>query len=166
MKAKARTQQDRPYQWPVNLATYDRGLTLTVAEKAELEFLVPRDGGLGMKLNRRSFLVLQRLAQPIKDVLSFTGANQAIFYCLFRIVARQANILDRTFWSWTESEWVEVLCPTQRQFMRRYKPRGNVRPHLMAVSYLLCEFTGLQLYCWRFMTWRTQSSALDFGISP
>jgi integrase len=143
MKAKARTQQDRPYQRPVNLATYDRGLTLTVAEKAELEFLVPRDGGLGMKLNRRSFLVLQRLAQPIKDVLSFTGANQAIFYCLFRIVARQANILDRTFWSWTESEWVEVLCPTQRQFMRRYKPRGNVRPHLMAVSYLLCEFTAL-----------------------
>jgi len=83
------------------------------------------------------------LAQPLKDVLSFTGANQAIFYCLFRIVARQTNILGRSFWGWTESEWVEVPCPTQRRFMRRYKPRGNVRPHLMAVSYLLCDFTAL-----------------------
>jgi hypothetical protein len=64
--------------------------------KAELEFLVPHDGALGMKLNRRSFSVLQRLVQPIKDVLAFTGANQAIFYCVFRIVARQTNILDST----------------------------------------------------------------------
>src|SRR5260370_27867199 len=127
----------------MNIATYERSGALTTPEKAELEFLVPRDGALGMKLNRRSFSVLHRLAQPIKDVLSFTGASQAIFYCLFRIVARQTNILDRTFWSWTESEWIEVLCPTQRRFMRRYKPRGNVRPHLMAVSYLLCEFTAL-----------------------
>jgi hypothetical protein len=143
MKAEARTQQHQSYQWPVSLGAYDRSFALSAAEKAELEFLVPRDGALGMKLNRRSFSVLHRLVQPITDVLSFTGANQAIFYCLFRIVARQTNIVDRTFWSWTESEWVEVLCPTKLQFARRYKPRGNVRPHLMAVSYLLCDFTAL-----------------------
>jgi hypothetical protein len=102
MKAQARTQQHQSYKWPVSIAAYDRSLALSAAEKAELEFLVPRDGALGMKLNRRSFAVLQRLVQPIKDVLAFTGANQAIYYCLFRIVARQTNILDRTFWSWTE----------------------------------------------------------------
>jgi integrase len=143
VRTKARSQQCQPYQGSVNLAAYDRSVVLSAAEKAELESLVPRDGALGMKLNRRTFAVLQRLAQPLKDVLSFTGANQAIFYCLFRIVARQTNILGRSFWGWTKSEWVEVLCPTQRRFMRRYKPRGNVRPHLMAVSYLLCDFTAL-----------------------
>jgi hypothetical protein len=105
--------------------------------------LVPHDGTLGIKLNRRSFAILQRLAQPLKDVLSFTGANQAIFYCLFRIVARKTNVLGKSFWGWSESDWIEVLCPTQSRFLRRYKPRGNVRPHLMAVSYLLCDFAAL-----------------------
>jgi len=143
MKAQARSQQCQSYRWPVNLAAYDRRVALTTAEREELEFLVPRDGEPGMKLNRRSLAVLQRLARPIKDVLSLTEANQAIFYCLFRIIARQTNVLGRTFWGWTESEWLEVLCPTQRHFMRHYKPRGNVRPHLMAVSYLLCDFAAL-----------------------
>lgn len=142
MKAQARIAQYQSYEWPVNLTAYDRNVTLSAAEKAELEFLVPRNG-LGMKLNRRSFAVLQRVAQPLKDVLSFTGANQALFYCLFRIVARKTNILGKTFWGWSESDWIEVLCPTQRRFLHRYKPRGNVRPHLMAVSYLLCDFTAL-----------------------
>ncbi len=54
MKAQARTQQYQPYQWPVNVAVYDR-LALSAAEKAELEFLAPRDGALGMKLNCRNF---------------------------------------------------------------------------------------------------------------
>lgn len=143
MRTQVRSQQRQPYQWPVNVAAYDRTFALSAAEKAELEFLVPRDGGLGMKLNRRSFAVLKRLAQPLKDVLSFTGANQALFYCLFRIVARKTNVLEKTFWGWSESDWIEVLCPTQLRFLHRYSPRGNVRPHLMAVSYLLCGFTAL-----------------------
>jgi integrase len=142
MKAQARSQQCQSYPWPVNLAAYDCRVTLTTAEREELEFLVPRDGASGMKLNRRSFAVLQRLAQPIQDVLSITEADQTIFYCLFRIVARQTNVLGRTIWGWTESDWIELLCPTQRRFMRRFKPRGNVRPHLMAVSYLLCDFAA------------------------
>jgi integrase len=144
MKTQARSPQCQSYQWPVNIAAYDRRVELTIAEREELQFLVPRNGALGMKLNGRSLAVLQRLAQPIKDVLSFTKANQAIYYCLFRIVARRTNVLGRTFWGWTESDWIEVLCPSQRRFMRRYKPRGNVRPHLMAVSYLLCDFAALR----------------------
>jgi len=143
MRTQAAGQQRESYRWPVNIALYDRSVTLTTAEQAELEFLFPRTGGLGMKLSRGSFTVLQRLSQPIKDVLSFTEASQAIFYCLFRIVSRQANVLGRTFWDWSEKEWIELLCPTQRDFMRRFKPRGNVRPHLMAVSYLLCDFAAL-----------------------
>jgi hypothetical protein len=79
MRTQVLSQKWQPYQWPVNVAAYDRTIALSAAEKAELEFLVPQHGALGMKLNRRSFVVLKRLAQPLKDVLSFTGANQAIF---------------------------------------------------------------------------------------
>jgi integrase len=143
MKTQASPQPQPPYQWPVNPADYDRSPTLSPIEKSELEMLKPRDGTLGMKLNRRSFARLQRFAQPIKDVLSCTGANRTIFYCLFRIVVKEMNVREKAFWGWSESEWIEILCPTQRRFMRRYKPRGNVRPHLMALAYLLCDFAAL-----------------------
>jgi len=57
MKAQALSQQRQSYQWPVRVAAYDRRVALTTAEQAELEFLVPRDGTLGMKRTRRSLLV-------------------------------------------------------------------------------------------------------------
>lgn len=144
MKAQqAESQQQQSYRWPVNLAAYDRSVALTPVEQAELEFLVPRDGTLGIKRTRRTLLLLKRLIHPLDDVLSLTGANPLIVYRLFRIIARQTNLLGRTLWGWTESEWVEILCPTQPQFVRRHRDFPNLRLHLLAVSYLLGDFAAL-----------------------
>ena len=144
MKVPIHTTKHPTYQWPVNLAEYDRSPVLSSAERVEMEILVPCDGTYGAPLSGRSFSVLKRLTQPIKDVLFLTGANRITFNCLVRIVVKEMNIREKAFWGWDDSDWIETLRPTQRAFMQRYQPRANVRPHLMAVGYLLCDFRTLR----------------------
>ena len=144
MKRAGHTAEHLTYQWPVNPAAYDRSPILSPAERTEMQILVPREGKSGMLLSRRSFSVLNRLTEPIKDVLILTGADKNTLHALLRIVIKEMNIREEAFWGWEDADWVEILSPTQRVFMRHYVPRGNVRPHLMAVGYLLCDFRGLR----------------------
>ncbi len=65
------TSLSPPWQWPLDLASYDRAAELSPAERTELAHLLAPGADL---LRRRRLAILDRLVRPIQDVLVWTQA--------------------------------------------------------------------------------------------
>lgn len=86
---------------------------------------------------------LSPLLQPIYDVLKITAACNAARNSAIHLLVEEMHLRRTTFWAWTEAEWLEVLCPTEREFHVRHRWSGNCRQYVIAISYLLSGFTNI-----------------------
>ncbi|MBA3714808.1 MAG: tyrosine-type recombinase/integrase [Pyrinomonadaceae bacterium] len=134
---------DSPWQWRVNLASYDRHQRLRLSEQEALADLNERfDAGL-KHWPEKSRTALWSVLQPLHDVLDVTGAAKAPRNSAVHLLIREVHQRQSTYWAWTEAEWLEVLCPTEHDFHVRHKWSGNCRQYAIAISYLLCGFSSI-----------------------
>lgn len=122
---------------------YDRAGELTPAETTEVAYLARRRAQYG-HWPRRTLAILQRLRQPVVDVLAVTGGTKRGVACaVTAVLVLEMHARQRTFWAWTPAEWIETLGTSEWRFAQRFPISREARQHLMAVSYLLCGFEDL-----------------------
>jgi len=134
-----------PWTWPVDLAHYDRSPDLGEAERAELKRV----------MRRKPFHVypstkerLHRLLEPIQDVFTVTHLNAQICSETMRVLVVEMYRRGKTFWAWSEQEWVDIIGPSYSAFARRYGRRYGVGQHparreLPVLAYLLCSLAEI-----------------------
>ena len=132
------TSLSPPWQWPLDLASYDRAAELSPAERTELAHLLAPGADL---LRRRRLAILDRLVRPIQDVLVWTQAALDKHSTVRRALLLEMARRDKSMWGWSAEEWRESLCLDPEEATRRYGwRRGNHHParqYLVAIAYLL-----------------------------
>ncbi len=132
MNQPSRPAQAQPiWQWPINVAMYNRSPMLSEEESAELEYLVQAHH----QAHRRTRSALHRLLQPIDDVLAYTNAPRSKRPEIVRVLLVEMQRRNIAFWGWTMEQWQESIGPNQSAFARRYRLHG--RHYLPLLAYLL-----------------------------
>jgi len=132
----------RCWQWPIDLNTYDRTPSLSMAEQAELEKLVlQRYSGADQPGQP-----LQRLIWPVNDALELMEATPWASQGTRKVLIQEMHRRQTSFWNWTHDEWIDLFCPTFPLFDRRYHVYRGTRPQLLAVAYLLNDFTDIHVF--------------------
>jgi hypothetical protein len=127
----------------VDLQPYHRPQVLTPEERKALADLNERfDTGL-KAWPKMIYAALSQLLQPIYELLRITQAARAPRNSVIHLLVQEMHQRQKPYWAWTEDEWLEVLCPTEREFHLRHKWSGNCRQYAVAVSYLLCGFSKI-----------------------
>ncbi|MFN8475527.1 MAG: site-specific integrase [Anaerolineae bacterium] len=142
-KACPAAMSEQTWHWPVDITAYRRASDLSALEAAELAYLVHRHAVSNGHWAPRSYQVLERLRRPVMDVLALTGADEQTRSTTLTVIVAEMHRRQRAFWGWTSDEWVETLCASGAAFEQRHATTHSCRAHLLALSYLLCDFQGL-----------------------
>ncbi len=134
-----------PWTWPVDLARYDRSPDLSEAERAELKRVMRRKP---FHLDPSTKERLHRLLQPIQDVFMVIHQNPTICSETVRVLVIEMDRRGKTFWAWSEQEWLDIIGPNYRTFARRYGRSYGVGQHparreLPVLAYLLCSLADI-----------------------
>ncbi len=130
----------KPWCWSEELARYDRSGQFTSREqRAFARFASTRK--LSGFWERHARPDLDRLLQPLDDVLALTGASQFHRNGAVIILLRAMSRLQTSVWTWSDQEWVGVLCASRELFTQEHQGQNAYRPYLIAVGYLLGNFT-------------------------
>lgn len=147
----AMSQQPRPHllqerksgwQWPLDLARYDRTPQLRPAEQEELDMVMCRRNA-GASHLYSNVKYLQRLLHPIQDALRWTQVPDSTGRSVVSILMQEMDRRRTSFWGWTHDEWIEIFGPSTPAFVQRYNVPRDARVHLLAFGYLLGVFTDL-----------------------
>lgn len=133
------------WTWPVDIACYDRSPDLNEDERAELKRVMQRKP---FHLYPSTKVLLHRLLQPLQDVFTVTHLSSSIWPDTMRVLVVEMYRRDKTFWAWTETEWMDIIGPSYPAFARRYGRRYGVGQHparreLPVLAYLLCSLADL-----------------------
>ena len=131
------------WQWLVDPLSYQRRPALSVTEREALAVLNGRFRVGSKAWPEPTETTLTGLLQPLYDTLEATGACRAARNSAVHLLIEEMHQRQTTFWAWTDAEWQEVLCPSEREFHVRHRWSGNCRQYVMAISYVLCGFTNL-----------------------
>jgi len=86
---------------------------------------------------------LMRLQKPIQDVIALRRWAISRFQRIRRLIYCEMLQRGTTFWEWSKAEWMEIICPTYQDCMKKYGPNIS-RPSLMDMAYLLGGVTDLR----------------------
>ncbi|HEX6477232.1 MAG TPA: hypothetical protein VF043_00195 [Ktedonobacteraceae bacterium] len=131
-----------PWSWPVDLARYERSPDLSEAERAELRRATRQQP---FHLHPSTTVLLRRLLQPLQDVFMVTHLSHNIWHEIVRVMVVEMSRRGKTFWAWSEAEWIDIIGPSYPAFARRYGRRyagGRQHParrELPVLAYLLCS---------------------------
>lgn len=130
------------WSWPVDVKLYDRTPTLYRQEEELLIALSlrPRRGPRAIYINKAIHSSLERLLTPVRDCLNAIGATRLAHTAVTSIIVKEMMRRLRPFWGWTQSEWIETLCPRSDLFIKRHKRCEGYRHDLISVAYLLGQF--------------------------
>lgn len=128
---------------PVDLRLCRRSRVLTPAERQALADLNKRFDAGYKPWPRQIVTALKQLLQPVYDALEIIKAAKTPRNSLVHLLVQEMHQRQKPYWVWTEDEWLEVLCPTEREFHLRHKWSGNCRQYAVAISYLLCGFSRI-----------------------
>ena len=70
--------------------------------------------------------------KPLEDVCTHIELQRKYWPNLKALMVRDMAERGRSFWSWTEHEWIESI-----------KKGGHEKPSVAAVAYVLCGFDSL-----------------------
>ncbi len=129
------------WQWPLHLDHYDCHPELTAEEWEALNLLQQRRAAGNMHWQVQTTGTLQRLLQPLDDVLDLTGANTGRRFHTIGYVIREMTRLEKPYWGWSTADWIDCLTVERGYFKDRF---GDFRIHLMSAAYLLCGFTDFK----------------------
>lgn len=132
-----------PPAWvcPVDVSPYDRSPQLSPDERVEFARLSEQQPPFQLRSSERRHL--QRLLQPIEEVFRLTHPNPAVCEVTRRVLLIEMAQRDKTFWAWSEAEWLEIIGPSYAAFAARYGRHepGDQHParrELPVLAYLLC----------------------------
>ena len=130
------------WEWPVDLARYDRSPTLSRREKEQIAYLATRHVGSGAgpwPENCKAALV--RLMGPVREVLNRVTKDANFRHHAIRALLKEMHRRGRPYWSWSDEEWLETVGPTSNDFLRHHKCKVLThRQPIFAVAYLLAQF--------------------------
>ena len=104
-------------------------------------------GGRGWHKSARP--ALARLLAPLHDTLDHLGAtttekrNNTVRTTVICLLIRAMHRHGRSFWAFTEDEWIEMLGGDYYAYIARHGATANARQQMIAVAYLLCGFDRL-----------------------
>jgi integrase len=142
---RAWTAKPAGWQFPIDLASYDRAAELTLQEQ---EALVRFLTSLNEKMHSwpgDTKAALQRLVRPLQDVLAFLDIPCKYYAAPQCILLQEMNARATSYWAWSENEWREILQPNFHAFCRRYPrfPDQTVRLQLLVIGYFFCPLHDL-----------------------
>ncbi|WP_447883407.1 hypothetical protein [Serratia fonticola] len=99
--------------------------------------------------NRQSWakIVRQRLARlllPLRVTLKWMHAASTTTNSAVHVIILEMHRLEKTYWSWTQEDWLEVICSSEGAFRKKYGSCGNCRQYVLALAWLLCGFNRLE----------------------
>lgn len=140
--ARELSSPTHPWTWPVDIAGYDCSPELSAAERTELKRIMRHKP---LHLHPSTKAILHRLLQPLEDVFVQTHMSRNIWYEVVRVMVVEMAHRGKSFWAWSEAEWLDIIGPSYEGFARRYRRSyGGGRQHparreLPVLTYLLCS---------------------------
>lgn len=142
------------WQWRIDRNHYDHHVDLLPGEWTQLASLrasvreTPSSLGVVRSTPRNSFASprLLDLLKPLEDVLNLVGPGSVPNWArsdVIGIVLNEMQRRRRTYWAWTIEDWLETLGSDPTAFRARHHVPINHRQLVMAIAYLLCDFTDL-----------------------
>lgn len=133
------------WSWPVDLARYDRSPDLSEVERAELKRVMRRKP---FHLHPSTKVLLHRLLTPLQDVFEVTHLSHNIWHEIVRVMVREMARRGKTFWAWSQEDWLSIIGSSYAAFARRYGRRYGVGQHparreLPVLAYLLCTLAEI-----------------------
>ncbi len=127
-----------------DLEPYDRNASLTEAERAALESLASY-GGTASQWFKQGRLGLERLLRPLRDVTAYLGADIFNQRKVARLLAKEMHKRQRSYWGWSDEEWIATIAPTQLSFEQLHRSRGDgYRRYVITTAYLLADVVPFQ----------------------
>ena len=120
------------WTWPVKLDEYDWSPEL---KSEEAETIRANQPSLANGVPPSVVLencALPRLMKPLEDVCTHIELQRKYWANLKAMVLRDVAARGRSYWGWTEDEWIESI-----------REAGHEKPSVASVAYLLCEFNAL-----------------------
>ena len=133
--------RNTPWSWPINIDLYDCTPSLSEQECLELD---RRFGTTHRPLRKETWGMLQRLLQPLYDVLVHIDEPRPIRSDVLRVMAIEMHRRGSSFWAWTIEEWRAIIGPDRESFAQRYgwqrtsHSAGAPRQLLPFLAYLFC----------------------------
>src|SRR6266567_4722237 len=92
--------------------------------------------------------LLHRLLQPLQDVFTVTHLSPQICSDTALCLVVEMYRRGKTFWAWSEKEWLDIIGPSYTAFARRYGRSYGVGQHparreLPVLAYLLCSLADI-----------------------
>src|SRR5437870_1335105 len=103
--------------WPIDVTQYDRSPDLSENERAELDWLM---GQKPLQLRPKSKQILHRLLVPLEDVFAVTHLHPHMRRETLRVMAMEMHYRGKTFWAWTDVEWIQIIGSSTAAFGARY----------------------------------------------
>lgn len=125
------------WQPPLDISRYDRRPDLDDAECEALASLVLELERV-RKFPRRTSPTLNRIFQPLDDVLAWFDPNPRMRNAVFRFCIREMHQQQKTYWGWSEATWLTFLKPTNAP------TRKDINHHLMTIALILVGFTNFR----------------------
>lgn len=159
------------WSWPIDIALYDDNPLLSELEQLELNRI------LNQRIDAKKASdeipgkqILKRLLQPLEDALTITGISHHRCYVI-RLFLLEMQQRQRSFWAWTEAEWLETIGHNRKAFYVRHPTTGrDIRQYVMALGYLLRRFKSIicvkDYYRYAFAIKIFGQEALQTAIQP
>lgn len=87
---------------------------------------------------------LSRLILPLRAALKWMNAASTTTNSAIHDIILEMHRLEKTYWSWTQEDWLEVLCSSEKEFRKKYGSCGNCRQYVLALAWLLCGFNRFE----------------------
>jgi integrase len=131
-KVPPKKADDGPWTWPIDLDRYDRSSALTAIEEDMLLHYAEAYRFYRYGRHMDFGTELDRLVRPLNDALDYTGIRTLHRRYILQFLLREMAERRRSFWGWTTDEWIESI-----------HRRKLERQDLLAIAYLLCDFSDL-----------------------
>jgi len=122
----------KSWSWPIDLSRYDRRSVLTRSETA---FLAKYANAYALSQHAQTPAYdgrVDRLVKPIEDVFEYIRVRAACRPWAISYILRETASRGRSIWGWSRDEWIDTI-----------NRRGNDRQTILAVAYLLCDFSDV-----------------------
>lgn len=77
---------------------------------------------------------LSRLIIPLRAALKWMNAASTTTNSAIHDIILEMHRLEKNYWSWTQDDWLEVLCSSEEVFRKKYGSCGNCRQYVLAIA--------------------------------
>ena len=144
-----------PWSFRLDFDRYDRRVALTGHERQTLLELGPahlrRSRARGADQRMAHWETLTGLVDPLDDARALLHDGDAPRYRrasahAVGVVLQHCADTHRSYWGWTVSDWAALCGPSTERFLaaRTVPTETTVRPFLVAIGYLIGEFTDVE----------------------